>query len=111
MPKAMKIVSYFEHNPKSGPLVMIIPNIFTLFARLMRIHFLPNKSSDAVAQALKIHPFATQDLLKATKIYPPKKISNNIAILHDYDLKSKGVNNATFSPSDLMKEMVFKLMH
>lgn len=111
VPKAMKIVSYFEHNPKSGPLVMIIPSIFTLFSRLMRIHFLPNKSNDAVAQALKVHPFATRDLLQATKIYPAKKISNNISILYDYDLKSKGVNNATFSPSDLMKEMIFKLMH
>lgn len=111
VPKAMKIVNYFEHNPKSGPLVMVISNIFTLFSRLMRIHFLPNKSNDAIAQALKIHPFATRELLQATKIYPPKKVSANVSILHEYDLKSKGVNNQTFSDGDLLKELVFKLMH
>lgn len=111
VPKAMKIVNYFEHNPKSGPLVMVISNVFNLFSRLMRIHFLPNKSNEAVAQALKIHPYATKELIQATKIYPPKKVSANVSILHEYDLKSKGVNNSTFSDGDLLKELIFKLMH
>lgn len=111
VPKAMKIVNYFEHNPKSGPLVMIISNVFNFFSRLMRIHFLPNKSNEAVAQALKIHPYATRELIQATKIYPPKKISGNVSILHEYDLKSKGVNNSSFSEGDLLKELIYKLMH
>jgi len=109
--KAMKIIHYFEHNPKSASIVQVISMVFQLFARLMRIHFLSNKSNDAVAQALKVHPFATRDLIKATTIYPPKKISSNISVLHEYDLKSKGVNNTSFSEGDLMRELIFKLMH
>jgi DNA polymerase-3 subunit delta len=109
--KAMKIVHYFEHNPKSANIVQVVSMVFQLFSRLMRIHFLNNKSNDAVAQALKVHPFATRDLIKATTIYPPKKISSNISILHEYDLKSKGVNNSSFTEGDLMRELIFKLMH
>jgi DNA polymerase-3 subunit delta len=78
----------------------------------MRIHFLPNKSKDAVATALKIHPFVASNLIQATKIYNPKKIAINIAVLHEYDLKSKGVGNTgAFSQSDLMKEMVYRLLY
>lgn len=111
VPKAMRIVNYFTHNPKSGPLVMVISSVFAFYARLMRIHFMPNKAGDYVAGQLKVHPFVAKELIQATKIYPPKMISRNIAYLHEYDLKSKGVNNATFSEGDLMKELVFKLMH
>lgn len=111
VPKALRIADYFDKNPKSGPLVVIISNVFTFFSRLMRIHFLSNKSSDAVAKELKVHPYATRELIQATKIYPPKKISANVAILHEYDLKSKGVGNASFTEGELLNELIYKLMH
>lgn len=111
VPKALRIVNYFSHNPKSAPLVMLVSNLFNFYVRLMRIHFMPNKAGDYVAAQLRVHPFVAKELTQATKIYPPKMISRNIAFLYEYDLKSKGVNNATFSESDLMKELVFKLMH
>jgi DNA polymerase III subunit delta len=109
--KAFTIVNYFEHNPKSGELVVVIGNIFNLFFKLMRVHFSNNKSNEALSQLLKIHPFAVKELLNASKIYPPKMISRNISYLYEYDLKSKGVNNTSFTKADLMKELIYKLMH
>jgi DNA polymerase III subunit delta len=111
VPKAMRIVRHFEHNPKAAPLIQVVSTMFNLFSNLMKIHFSTNKSADALASSLRLHPFAVKELLTATKIYPPKKISANIAILHEYDLKSKGVGNATFSEGELMRELIFKLMH
>lgn len=109
--KAFTIVNYFEHNPKAGELVVIIPSIFNFFFKLMRIHFSSNKSTDALIQLLKIHPFAVKELVNASKLYPPKMISRNISYLHEYDLKSKGLNNDSFSKADLMKELIYKIMH
>ncbi len=109
--KAFTIVNYFEHNPKSGELVLVIGNIFNLFFKLMRVHFATNKSSESLSQLLKIHPFAVKELLNASKIYPPKMISRNISFLYEYDLKSKGVDNSSFTKADLMKELIYKLMH
>jgi DNA polymerase-3 subunit delta len=109
--KAFTIVNYFEHNPKAGELVVIIPTIFNFFFKLMRIHFSNNKSTDALIQLLKIHPFAVKELVNASKLYPPKMISRNISFLHEYDLKSKGLNNDSFSKADLMKELIYKIMH
>ncbi len=109
--KAYAIAKYFEQNPKAGTIQQVIPNLFSFFSKIMRIHFLENKSNDAIASALKIHPFVASQHVNASKIYNPKKIASNIAILHEYDLKSKGVNNANASSSDLLTEMLFRLLH
>lgn len=109
--KANRIVDYFDHNPKATSIIVVVSNLFNHYSRLMRIHFLENKSRDAVASALKVHPFVAGELVNSSKIYKPKKIAANIAVLHEYDLKSKGVGNTSFTPGQLMKELVFRLMH
>ena len=109
--KAFKIVEYFEHNPKAGPLVVVVNNLFSHFSRLMKIHFLENKSKEGIATALKVHPFVGTQLVQSSRIYSPKKIAANISILHEYDLKSKGIGNSNFTEAQLMKELVYQLMH
>lgn len=109
--KANKIVDYFNHNPKATSIIPVISNTFSHFSRLMKIHFLQNKSKEAVASALRVHPFVASQLINSTKIFNPKKIAANIAVLHEYDLKSKGINNSSFTEGQLMKEMIYRLLH
>jgi DNA polymerase-3 subunit delta len=109
--KAFNIANYFDHNPKAGDMMVVIPSAFNFFSKLMRIHFLPNKTKEAVAASLKVHPFVAQQHIGATKIFNPKKIAVNIAILHEYDLKVKGIGNSSFSQGDLMREMIYRLLH
>ena len=109
--KALKIVDYFEHNPKAADLVFVISNLFKFFSQIMRIHFLPNKSREAVAKALGVHPFVAGELTNAKNKYDPRKIAANIALIHEYDLKSKGVGNTSAIQGELMREMVYQLIH
>ena len=109
--KANMIVDYFDHNPKATSIIVVVSNLFNHFSKLMRIHFLQNKSKEAIAASLKVHPFVASQLLNSTKIYNPKKIAANIAILHEYDLKSKGIKNSSFTHGQLMKELIYRLMH
>ena len=109
--KALKIVDYFEHNPKAADLVFVISNLFKFFSQIMRIHFLPNKSREAVARALGVHPFVAGELTNAKNKYDPRKIATNIALIHEYDLKSKGVGNTSATQGELMREMVYQLIH
>jgi DNA polymerase-3 subunit delta len=61
---------------------------------------------------LRVHPFVAGELVNASKVFNPKKIAANIAILQEYDLKSKGVGNSgAFTQGDLMKEMIYRLLH
>ncbi len=109
--KAMKIVYYFEQNPKAADLVPVISNLFSLFVNLMKIQVIPNKSKENLAQQLKLHPFYVTKLIQASKSYNIKKVAQNIEILHEYDLKSKGLGNTSFTPGELMREMVYKLLN
>jgi DNA polymerase-3 subunit delta len=109
--KALKIVDYFAHNPKAASILAVIPTLFNTFIRIMRIHFTPDKNENSLASSLKINPYAVKELIRATKIFPPKKIAANISILYEYDLKAKGVNNNSFTEGDLMREMIYKLLH
>ena len=111
IPKAFAIANYFDHNPKAGDMMMIIPSAFGFFSKLMRIHFLPQKNKEFVAAALKIHPFVANQYINATKIYTAKKLAANIAILHEYDLKVKGIGNSSFNQGDLMREMIYRLIY
>ena len=109
--KANVIVDYFDHNPKATSLVPVVSNLFNLFARVMKIHFLGNQSREALATAIGVHPFVAGQLINTAKIYNAKKVAANIAILHEYDLKSKGIGNSSFTEGQLMKELIYRLMH
>ncbi len=109
--KANRIVDYFDRNPKATSIIVVISNLYNHFSRLMRIHFMENKSREAIASNLRVHPFVAGELLKSANVYNPKKIAANISLLHEFDLKSKGVGNASVSPGELMKEMMYRIMH
>ncbi len=108
--KAFKIVQYFQYNPKAGELVVIIAALFKLFTQLMRVHFTANKSRENIAKHVGVHPFVAGELLSAAQNYDPKKIASVIALLHEYDLKSKGVGNSQMSNAALLNELVFQIL-
>jgi DNA polymerase-3 subunit delta len=108
--KAFKIIQYFEYNPKAARLTQVVSTLFRHFTQIMRIHFLPNKSKESVAQYLKVHPYIAGELLKSAMLYSPQKIAKTIEVLYEYDLKGKGVGSSNVEPSELMKELVFKIV-
>lgn len=109
--KAHKIINYFEQNPKIAHPASLIPNLFNVFDRLMRAHFLKIRDPRQLQSTLGLNYFAAQDTVAGLRLYNPKKIARNITLLHTYDLKSKGFNRGSCSDADLMRELIYQLMH
>lgn len=109
--KAIRIIDYFDKNPKATHITALIPLIYNFHERLMRAHFSRSTSIDAIMANVKVNFMAAREILPAMRIYPPKKVAKNIEILQEYDLKSKGINPGPGSGMDLMRELVFLLMH
>ena len=109
--KASQIINYFGQNPKSNPLVMTISLLNSFFTQLLIYHGLSNKSKGNVAKALRINPYFVDDYQNASRNYPMRKVSQVISLLRDADVKSKGVGAANISHSDILKELLFKVMH
>ena len=62
-----------------------------------------------IAKQLGINPYGLKDYQAASKIYPMKKVSQNIAFIREIDLKGKGVNG-TLTHDDLLKELLIKVL-
>lgn len=108
--KAQKIVKYFADNPKDNPMVVTVSLLFSFFSQLLHIHGMNDKNPRSVASALKINPYFVEEYLVAVRNYPMKKVSANIAILREFDVKSKGVGANAVPQGDLLKELLVLLM-
>ncbi|MDQ3048093.1 MAG: DNA polymerase III subunit delta [Bacteroidota bacterium] len=109
--KANRIINYFSANEKENPMVVTISSLYGYFCKLLTYHFLADKSKTSVASALGVHPFFTADYEKAAKNFSVGKLKSIFSYLREYDLKSKGVDNGSATHGELLKELVFKIMH
>jgi len=109
--KANKIVNYFGMNQKTHHITMTIAALNSFYTQLLIYHGLQDKSKNNVARMLKVNPFFADDYIKAGKNIPMRKVSQNIGYLREADVKSKGVGAANLPAIDILKELVFKMMH
>jgi len=109
--KANRIVNYFCKNPKDNPLTLTLSSLYYFFSKILAYHFTVDKSRGNLAYVLKINPFFIQDYQLAAKKYSPRKIAGIISLLRKYDLKSKGVGNITMSDCELLRELIYKILH
>ena len=110
--KANLIASMFAKNPKNNPFVVTNSMIFTFFSNLMLAYYAPDKSEKGIMNALNFR-FSVQvrDYMAALKIYNAFKTMNNISLIREFDARSKGVRCTSVSDEQLLKELLYKLMH
>jgi DNA polymerase-3 subunit delta len=77
----------------------------------LKYHFLPDKSKFAAAGALGVNPFFVDGYAKAAMNYNTAKLKHIFAYLKECDLKAKGVDNPSIENGELLKELVFKILH
>lgn len=109
--KANKIINYFESNPKNNPVIPIISLLYSFFSKLLLVHTAEDKSDNNLASVLKINRFFVRDYTTAARNYPVNKVINIIQYLRYADLQSKGVNAANLPDGQILKELIFKIMH
>lgn len=109
--KVNQIITYFAANEKEHPMVMLMSSLYNYYTKILRFHFLPDKSKFAAAQALGVNPYFVDGYMRAASYYPTNKLKLIFGFLKEYDLKSKGVNNSSLSSGELMKELMYKILH
>jgi DNA polymerase-3 subunit delta len=109
--KANQIIFHFAANLRENPLVKVIPILYSYFSKVLTYHYLPDKSKNSVAAALSVNPFFVADYQQAARSFPVAKTISVISLLREYDLKCKGVDNASAGDGELMKELIFRILH
>lgn len=108
---SMKITHYMSKNPKNNPLVMIIGNLYNFYSNIILYHTLKGQSPQSIASTIGINPYFIRDYDMAARNYPLKHATRVISILREFDLKSKGLGANQISDSELLKEMIYKILH
>jgi len=109
--KANMIARYFANNPKDNPITLTIASLFSYFTKLLTYHYLTDKSKNNVAAVLKVNPYFVKDYELSASKYNVSKTVMVISLLRTYDMKSKGYGDVSSEPGDLLKELLFKILH
>lgn len=110
--KANRIAQYFEKNPKNNPIQMTLPVIFNYFSNLMICHYAKDKSETGLMVELGLRgTFQVKDYMSGLRNYSAKKVFNLISEIRTTDARSKGVENTSTADADLLKELLYKILH
>ena len=109
---ANRIVNYFDKNPKDNPMVVTISVLFNFFGNLLECFWVQNKSEQNIINALNLRSsFFVRDYMTALKHYNVNKVMEIISLLRTFDAKSKGIDNISASQGELLKDLVYRIMH
>jgi DNA polymerase III subunit delta len=108
--RSIKILNYFEANPKAAAIQMVLPALYAYFSKIYAVYGMADKSDAALKPLFYFNPISLSQAKDAMKFYGYQGVEKILLLLHHYDLKSKGVGDSGTSGAILMKEMVAKMM-
>ena len=111
LPKAINIIQYFEANPKAAPIPLLLPTLYNYLSRIIVIYQMSDKSERALKPLFFNNPYLVQQATDTLLNYSFAEIEKAILLLHDYNLKSIGINSYGVSGGSLLKELAYKIIN
>ncbi len=109
--QANRIALHMAANERNNPLMMTLGSLSAYFNKIMTYHFLGDRSERHVAMAIGVPPFFVREYARAAGNYPPSKVARVFSLLRECDMRSKGAGTGSGQTTDIMKELVYKILH
>lgn len=110
--KVNEITNYFDKNQKTTPIQMILPSLYKYFANLMQAYYAPERTEGGIAAHLGMSEWQVRrNILPPMRHYNGVKCMQILAAIRRTDAKSKGVDNPETTPGELMKELIYFILH
>lgn len=110
--KANRIINYFAENPKKNPIQMTLAILFGFFSNVMMAYYAPDKSDKGVAEFLGLKSaWGVGDYIKAMRNYKAMHVLEILHLIRLADAQSKGANGATIGDGEIMRELLYKILH
>ena len=109
--KANRIIHYFEANPKNNPIIPNLTLLFSFFTKLLCLHAAGDKSKEAVTRSLGNRSFLVKEYMQALSVFNYYRTAQIIHFIRVADLQSKGITGGNMSEGEIMRELVFKILH
>ncbi|MBR2637905.1 MAG: DNA polymerase III subunit delta [Bacteroidaceae bacterium] len=108
--KANRIINYFAQNPKKNPIQMTLALLFSFFSNLMMAYYAPERTERAVSEFLGVK-WGISDYIKAMRNYKAMHVMEILHLIRLADAQSKGVEGAAIPDGEIMRELIYKIMH
>lgn len=108
--KIFKIITHFNKNPKENSIMKTIPSLYGFYSKLFKLCSTNDHSRKNIASLLRVNPYFANDYITALRNYTPQQLEEIFSILHDFDLRAKGVGNMNTKDTELQKEMIYKII-
>ena len=110
--KANRIINYFCDNTKLNPPISTVAFLFSYFSTLMQAHYSPVKTDEGVMDYIGLKQrFQFGDYKSGMRMFSPMKTMRIIGKLREADARLKGVEKGSLSDADVMRELLFFIMH
>ena len=110
--KANRIVNYFADNQKMHPFPVVIGVLHSYFRKILAYHFLENKTNrNVVASTIGVSPYFINDYVEAARNFNIRKSVNAVSLLREYDMRSKGARGGSADSGELLRELIYKILH
>ena len=108
--KAITIIQYFEGNPKAASIQMLLPALYNHFSKVLTVFQMTDKTEKALRPMFYNNPYAARQALETVLNYSYTGVEQTLMLLHEYNLKSVGINSIGISDASLMKELAVKII-
>lgn len=109
--KATRIAAFFASNTKDNPIIPVVLMLYSYFTKLLLAHAATDKSDQALASVLSVNPFFVKDYKSALAHYPVPVVVNIIHYLREADCKLKGIDTGSMQDGDILRDLIFKILH
>ena len=110
--KANKIINYFAQNPKKNPIQMTLALLFSFFSNVMMSYYAPDKSERGVAEFLGLRSaWGVGDYIKSMKNYRAMHVMEILHLIRLADAQSKGAEGSQTPDGEIMRELLYKILH
>ncbi|MFN5803781.1 MAG: DNA polymerase III subunit delta [Sphingomonadales bacterium] len=108
--RCLRIISYFEGNPKAGPIQLILPSLYGFFSKVFMLYGVSGGDEKTVAATLGVPPFFLKDYKAAARNFDYTATEKVLLLLHHYNLRSVGIGTAGASDASLLRELIMKIL-
>ncbi|HPG13017.1 MAG TPA: DNA polymerase III subunit delta, partial [Chitinophagaceae bacterium] len=108
--RAIRIVQYFEANPKAAPVQLVLPSLYSFFSKVFMVFGAGTTDEKTIATRIGVNPFFAKDYIKAARLYTYLEAERVLLLLHQYNLKSIGVGSVNNDDASLLKELIVKML-
>ncbi len=110
--KANRIINNFAQNPKKNPIQMTLALLFNFFSNVMMAYYSPEKTERGIAAFLGLKSaWGVDDYMKAMRNYRAMHVMEILHLIRLADAQSKGAEGAALSDYEIMRELIYKILH